>query len=119
MPSSFLSLQGPDRQHRHEGNLKYIDSDSTQSTQSLSESEDDILWGPEDAEQQPPLQEQEQETLVSILRRKVKLGTDTDTKTTDTNNRGRVRFEQGTKFLDPNARPSSTRKHIPRMLPQQ
>jgi len=117
MPRSFRSVQGSTGpQHRHEGNLKYIDSDSTQSTQSLSESEDDLSWGSEDEEQQLPPQ---QEQLVSILRRKVKLGMDTDTKKTDTNNRGRVRFEQDTKFPDPNERPSSTRKHVPRMSPKQ
>eukprot|EP00751_Fragilariopsis_kerguelensis_P016226 CAMPEP_0170848524 /NCGR_PEP_ID=MMETSP0734-20130129/9431_1 /TAXON_ID=186038 /ORGANISM="Fragilariopsis kerguelensis, Strain L26-C5" /LENGTH=454 /DNA_ID=CAMNT_0011217953 /DNA_START=115 /DNA_END=1479 /DNA_ORIENTATION=+ len=117
MPRSFRSVQGSTGpQHRHEGNLKYIDSDSTQSTQSMSESEDDLSWGSEDEEQQLPPQ---QEQLVSILRRKVKLGMDTDTKKTDTNNRGRVRFEQDTKFPDPNERPSSTRKQVPRMSPRQ
>jgi len=121
MPRSFRSLTGPaGQQHRHnEGSLKdTIDSDSTQSTQSLSESDDDISWGLEDNEEQPQLQEQE--TPVSILRRKFKVETRTDTTITDKNRVRRVvRFEQDTKFPDHTEVPSSTRKQVPRMSPQQ
>mmetsp|Transcript_3066 Transcript_3066/g.3268 ORF Transcript_3066/g.3268 Transcript_3066/m.3268 type:complete len:443 (-) Transcript_3066:118-1446(-) len=103
-------------------NLTQTNSDLTQSTQSLSESEDDLSWDPIDEEQQPQEQEQ-QDTLVSILRRKGKLGTDTETKTNatdDTKNRVHLRFEQDTQFPDPNERSSSsTRKHVPRMSSRQ
>lgn len=84
-----------------------LDSASTQSTQSLSDSEDDTLsWNPEkNEEQQPqPQPQQEEDTSASIVRRNVKVGTIlANTKeTTDTNNRvRRVRFEKNTKFSDP------------------
>jgi len=98
--------------------VKHIDSDCTQDTQSMSESDgdddlsvDESLYG---SEEPPP---EEQDTLVSILRRKVKLGPMTDTKTTD--DRVRVRFEKDTKFPDPNEMPSPGRKHVPRMSQQQ
>jgi len=109
--------------------VKQVDSDCTQDTQSMSESDgdddlsvDESLYGSE--EPPPEQEEQEQDTLVSILRRNVKFGTDTKTKTNatdDTKNRVHLRFEQDTQFPDPNERPSSssTRKHVPRMSSRQ
>mmetsp|Transcript_43015 Transcript_43015/g.46695 ORF Transcript_43015/g.46695 Transcript_43015/m.46695 type:complete len:419 (-) Transcript_43015:76-1332(-) len=107
-----------ERRHGNGDRVKRVDSDCTQDTQSMSESDSDDLSVDESlygSEEQPP--QEEQDTLVSILRRKVKLGPMTDTKTTD--DRVRVRFEKDTKFPDPNERPSSTRKHVPRMSPEQ
>mmetsp|Transcript_48126 Transcript_48126/g.54539 ORF Transcript_48126/g.54539 Transcript_48126/m.54539 type:complete len:414 (-) Transcript_48126:66-1307(-) len=98
-----------------------IDSDCTQDTQSMSESDgdddlsvDESLYG---SEEPPP----EEDTLVSILRRKVKLGALLESKNTtdDKNNRVCVRFEKDTKFPDPNEIPSPGRKHVPRMSQQQ
>jgi len=108
--------------------VKQVDSDCTQDTQSMSESDgdddlsvDESLYGSE--EPPPEQEEQEQDTLVSILRRNVKFGTDTKTKTNatdDTKNRVHLRFEQDTQFPDPNERSSSsTRKHVPRMSSRQ
>mmetsp|Transcript_29255 Transcript_29255/g.33534 ORF Transcript_29255/g.33534 Transcript_29255/m.33534 type:complete len:435 (-) Transcript_29255:36-1340(-) len=111
------------RRHDNGGDrVKHVDSDCTQDTQSMSESDgdddlsvDESLYG---SEEQPP---EEQDTLVSILRRKVKLGTLLESKniTDDKNNRVRVRFEKDTKFPDPNEIPSPTRKHVPRMSQRQ
>mmetsp|Transcript_62195 Transcript_62195/g.71403 ORF Transcript_62195/g.71403 Transcript_62195/m.71403 type:complete len:421 (-) Transcript_62195:72-1334(-) len=98
-----------------------IDSDCTQDTQSMSESDgdddlsvDESLYG---SEEPPP----EEDTLVSILRRKVKLGTLLESKniTDEKNNRVRVRFDKDTIFPDPNEVPSPTRKHVPRMSQRQ
>jgi len=105
--------------------LTQTDSDLTQSTRSMSESDDDDfspyhtrshLIPPEEEEEH-----QQQEILVSILRRTMKVDTRTDTKTTDPNcvRRVVVRFEQETKVPDPNERPSSTRKYVPRMSSRQ
>mmetsp|Transcript_41839 Transcript_41839/g.47239 ORF Transcript_41839/g.47239 Transcript_41839/m.47239 type:complete len:432 (-) Transcript_41839:39-1334(-) len=111
------------RRHDNGGDrVKHVDSDCTQDTQSMSESDgdddlsvDESLYG---SEEQPP---EEQDTLVSILRRKVKLGTLLESKniTDEKNNRVRVRFEKDTKFPDPNEIPSPTRKHVPRMSQRQ
>jgi len=122
---NYISSKGNSR-YLHSNSLTQTDSDLTQSTRSMSESDDDDddedfsldqsshLITPEEEEQQ------QQEILVSILRRTVKVDTRTDTKTTDPNRvQCVVRFEQETKFPDPNERPSSTRKHVPRMSSRQ
>jgi len=121
MPRSFRSVQGSTGpQHRHEGNLKYIDSDSTQSTQSLSESDDDLSWGLEENEEQPQQLQEQDTTPVSILRSKFMSETRTETTRTEKNRVRRVvRFEQETKFPDHTEVLSSTRKQVPRMSPQQ
>jgi len=122
--NNYRSFQGNSR-YLNSNSLTQTDSDLTQSTRSMSESDDDDdedfsldhsshLITPEEEEQQ------QQDILVSILRRTVKLDTRTDTKTTDPNRvQCVVRFEQETKFPDPNERPSSTRKHVPRMSSRQ
>jgi len=116
MPSSFR-LKG---QH-NEGSWKHTDdSESTQSTQSMSESDDDEMSSLESHLGGPD----EKDTLVSILRRRtvVKYSTnaDTHTKANDSNRVRRVvQFEKDTQFPDPNERPSSTRKHVPRMSQRQ
>mmetsp|Transcript_1316 Transcript_1316/g.1501 ORF Transcript_1316/g.1501 Transcript_1316/m.1501 type:complete len:398 (-) Transcript_1316:155-1348(-) len=122
MPSSFrLKEQG--RPHNGRSGKHTDDSESTQSTQSMSESEgDDDLSSLESHVGGGP--DEEDTPVVSILRRKVvKFGTnaDTTTKANDNDNRGRrvVRFEKDTQFPDPKERPSSTRKHVPRMSKQQ
>mmetsp|Transcript_50841 Transcript_50841/g.57585 ORF Transcript_50841/g.57585 Transcript_50841/m.57585 type:complete len:373 (-) Transcript_50841:148-1266(-) len=119
MPRNFRLLKG---QQYGGGSWKHTDaSESTQSTQSMSESEGDDLSSLESHVGGSPDAE---DTLVSILRRKVvKFGAkaETTTKATD-NNRGRrvVRFEKDTQFPDPNERPSpKRRKHVPRMSPRQ
>jgi len=119
---NYRSSKGNNRYLHSSNSLTQTGSDLTQSTQSFSESEDDLSWDPIDEEQQPPQEQEQQDTLVSILRRKVKFGTDTKTKTNatdDKKNRVHFRFEQDTQFPDPNERPSSTRKHVPRMSQRQ
>mmetsp|Transcript_31291 Transcript_31291/g.31778 ORF Transcript_31291/g.31778 Transcript_31291/m.31778 type:complete len:393 (+) Transcript_31291:215-1393(+) len=121
MPSSFRVLK--ERPQHGRSGKHTDDSESTQSTQSMSESEgDDDLSSLESHVGGGP--DEEDTPVVSILRRKVvKFGTnaDTTTKANDNDNRGRrvVRFEKDTQFPDPKERPSSTRKHVPRMSKQQ
>mmetsp|Transcript_14471 Transcript_14471/g.16300 ORF Transcript_14471/g.16300 Transcript_14471/m.16300 type:complete len:383 (-) Transcript_14471:142-1290(-) len=118
MPSNFRVLKG--RPHNGGSGKQTDDSESTESTQSMSESEDDDLSSLESHFGDPD----EKDTLVSILRRRtvVKYSTnaDTHTKANDSNRVRRVvQFEKDTQFPDPNERPSSTRKHVPRMSQRQ
>mmetsp|Transcript_14473 Transcript_14473/g.16303 ORF Transcript_14473/g.16303 Transcript_14473/m.16303 type:complete len:377 (-) Transcript_14473:163-1293(-) len=116
MPSNFRVLKG--RPHNGGSGKQTDDSESTESTQSMSESEDDDLSSLESHFGDPD----EKDTLVSILRRKViTFGTNADTITTaNDSKRGRVRFEKNTQFPDPKERSSRTRrKHVPRMSPRQ
>jgi len=119
MPSNFRLLK---ERQQHGRSWKHTDdSESTQSTQSMSESDGDEMSSLDSHVGGP---DEEDIPVVSILRRKVvKFGTnaDTTTKANDNDNRGRrvVRFEKDTQFPDPKERPSSTRKHVPRMSKQQ
>merc|ERR1712194_84510 len=113
---------GKERQ-QHESIGKHTDdSESTQSTQSMSESDGDDLSSLESHCGGRP---EEEDTPVSILRRKVvKFGTNAETTTkvkdNDSNRVRRVvRFEKDTQFPDPKERSSPRRKHVPRMSQRQ
>jgi len=109
-----LAMSGTRSRHPE---LRHTNSDCTQSTQSLSDS-DDMSFDSDcschaEAEQPPS-----RRPLVSILRRKEKLGPKIEV----SNERQQdleVRFVQGTKFSDPNEKNPVKRKQVPRLTPKQ
>ena len=100
----------PEQQHKpNHRSLKHTDSDSTQSTQSMSD-DDDMSFCDESRE---GIEEHVQQPLMSILRRKQKNGI-VITRTT----RHGVRFLASTKFPDPNEI-QYRRKKVPRLTSKQ
>mmetsp|Transcript_50840 Transcript_50840/g.57584 ORF Transcript_50840/g.57584 Transcript_50840/m.57584 type:complete len:371 (-) Transcript_50840:20-1132(-) len=120
MPSNFRLLKER-QQHNGRSGKQTDDSESTQSTQSMSESDGDEMSSLESHFGGGP---DEEDALVSILRRRtVKFGTkaDTTTKANDSHRVQRVvQFNQGTIFPDSNKILSPRRrKHVPRMSKRQ
>jgi hypothetical protein len=98
--------------------LKHTDSDSTQSTQSMSD-DDDISFDCGCSDESREGIEEEDDTVeqqpMSILRRKQKLGIITKTRLSS---RHGVRFHPSTKFPDPNEL-QYRRKKVPRLTSKQ
>lgn len=101
--------------------IKHTASDCTQSTHSMSDSEEDE-HDDMSIESTSSCHDDETKPVVSILRRKEKLGPlsmNTSTRIIHSpKSQRRVRFVQGTKFSDPKALPHK-RKSVPRLSPKQ